>query len=78
MNATANIPNTPMKAAMAVVRGEDGPHFEVADDGHVDEESEDAGAHEVPESHRHQKIKGPLVGDRDRLAADVAGPAGVA
>src|SRR5215469_9029125 len=48
---------------MAVVGCEDGTDLEVAYDRHVDEKTEHTGAEEIPETHRHQEIEGPLMRD---------------
>ena len=60
------------QGGVAVIRGEDGAHFEVADDGQIDEEPEDAGAYEIPEAHRHEEVEGPFVRNRQMLPADLA------
>ena len=59
---------------MGVVGREDRPHFEVADDGQVNEKAEYARTDKVPEADRHEEIERPPVGDQDLFSADVAPP----
>ena len=60
---------------MRMVGGQVRADLVIAHDRQIDQETENAGANEIPHADRDQEVERPFVRQVDRLAADVAMPA---
>jgi hypothetical protein len=71
-NATGQHPEDAHEGCVRVVGGEVRADLVVAHDRQVDQETEHASAHKIPDADRDQVVECPLVWQTDRLAADFA------
>ena len=46
---------------MSVIRRKICADLEIADNRHIDKETEHSGTHEIPEAHSHEEIENPFV-----------------
>jgi len=55
-----------------MIRREHGTDLEVTHDRHINQESEDTSADEIPDAHCHQKVERPSMRHGKILATDIA------